>query len=88
MPFFRLILLLLLAAYSASAQEQEQASAAEPRELPAEVAAEFDERLAEIEAQKKNVARLSKQFESSEGLLADIIGARMDVVWTALDSHV
>ncbi len=40
MPAFRLILLFLLAAFSASAQEQQQA--AEPQELPAEVAAEFD----------------------------------------------
>ncbi len=87
MPAFRLLLpalLLLLAAFSTYAQDPEQPAVAEPRELPAEDVAEFDARLAEIEAQKKIVARLSKQFESSEGLIADIIGARMDVVWTAM----
>jgi len=86
MSLIRLILLVLLSAQVALAQEpeQEQPTAAEPRELPAEVVAEFDERLAEIKAQKKIVARLSKQFESSEGLVADIISARMDVVRTAM----
>lgn len=84
MPAFRLILLVLLSAQIALAQEQEQPTAAEPQELSAEDVAEFDARLAEIEAQKKIVARLSKQFESSEGLIADIISARMDVAWTAM----
>ena len=86
MSLIRLILLVLLSAQVALAQEpeQEQPTAAEPRELPAEDVAEFDARLAEIEAQKKIVARLSKQFESSEGLIADIISARMDVAWTAM----
>jgi len=86
MSLFRLILLVLLSAQIALAQEpeQEQPTAVEPRELPAEDVAEFDARLAEIEAQKKIVARLSKQFESSEGLIADIISARMDVAWTAM----
>ena len=82
MPAFRLILLVLLSAQIALAQEQP--TAAEPQELSAEDVAEFDARLAEIEAQKKIVARLSKQFESSEGLIADIISARMDVAWTAM----
>ena len=87
MPACRLLLpalLLLLAAFSTHAQDPEQPAVAEPRELPAEDVAEFDARLAEIEAQKKIVARLSKQFKSSEGLIADIISARMDVAWTAM----
>ena len=84
MPFFRLILLLLLAAYSASAQEQEQATAAEPRELPAEVAAEFDERLAEIDAQKIAVARLAQQLKKTDGAIANVLNLRMDALWTQM----
>ena len=87
MPAFRLILLVLFSAQVVLAQEEPKVpdpEAVEQRELPAEDAASFDERLAEIAAQKKIVARLNKQFESSDGLLADIIGARMDVVWTGM----
>ena len=85
MPAFRLILLVLFSAQVVLAQEEPKVpdpEAVEQRELPAEDVAAFDERLAEIAAQKKIVARLSKQFESSDGLIADIIGARMDAVWT------
>ncbi len=87
MPVFRLILLVLFSAQVVLAQDEPAVpdpEAVEQRELPAENVAEFDERLAEIAAQKKIVARLSKQFKSSEGLAADIIGARMDVLWTAM----
>jgi len=86
-PVFRLILLVLFSAQVVLAQEEPAVpdpEAVEQRELPAENVAEFDERLAEIAAQKKIVARLSRQFKSSEGLVADIIGARMDVLWTAM----
>jgi small conductance mechanosensitive channel len=81
-PVFRLILLFLLAAFSASAQEQEQA--AEPLELPAEVAAEFDARLVEIKSQKKIVAQLAKRAEKSEGLIAEVLVARMDAAWVKM----
>jgi small conductance mechanosensitive channel len=86
-PVFRLILLVLFSAQVVLAQDEPAVpdpEAVEQRELPAENVAEFDERLVEIAAQKKIVARLSKQFKSSEGLAADIIGARMDVLWTAM----
>ena len=84
MPFSRLILLLLLAAFSTHAQEQEQPAVAEPRELPAEVAAEFDARLAEIKAQKKIVGQLAKRAEESEGPIAEVLSLRMDSVWTQM----
>ena len=84
MPAIRLILLLLLAALSASAQEQEQATAAEPRELPAEIAAKFDARLDAIEAQKKAVVRLARQLEETDGMIANVVGLRMDSVWTQM----
>jgi len=84
MPAIRLILLLLLAAFSTHAQEQEQPAVAEPRELPAEVAAEFDARLAEIKAQKKIVGQLAKRAEKSEGPIAEVLSLRMDSVWTQM----
>jgi small conductance mechanosensitive channel len=82
MPAFRLILLFLLAAFSASAQEQEQA--AEPQELPAEVAAEFDARLAEIGARKRTVSRLAQQLEKTDGVIADVLSLRMDALWAQM----
>ena len=82
MPVFRLILLFLLAAFSASAQEQEQA--AEPQELPAEVAAEFDARLAEIGARKRTVSRLAQQLEKTDGVIADVLSLRMDALWAQM----
>ncbi len=87
MPAFRLILpalLLLLAAFSTYAQDPEQPAVAEPRELPAEIAAEFDARLDGIEAQKKAVARLAQQQEETDGMIADVLGLRMDSVWTQM----
>ena len=84
MPFSRLILLLLLAAFSASAQEQEQATAAELRELPVEIAAKFDARLAEIGARKRTVARLAQQLEKTDGVIADVLRVRMDALWTQM----
>ncbi len=87
MPFFRLILpalLLLLAAFSTYAQDPEQPAVAEPRELPPEIAAEFDARLDGIEAQKKAVARLAQQLEKTDGMIADVLGLRMDAVWTQM----
>ena len=84
MPAIRLILLLLFAAFSTHAQEQEQSAAAEPRELPPEIAAKFDARLDRIEAQKKTVARLAQQQVETDGMIADVLGLRMDTVWTQM----
>ena len=82
MPAFRLILLLLLAAFSTHAQEQ--SAAAEPRELPPEIAAKFDARLERIEAQKKVVARLTQQQEDTDGMIANVLSVRMDSIWTQM----
>ena len=84
MSLIRLILLVLLSAQIALAQEQEQPTAAEPQELSAEVAAEFDARLAEIEAQKIAVARLAQQLEKTDGVIADVLSLRMDALWTQM----
>lgn len=87
MSLFRLILpalLLLLAAFSTYAQDPEQPAVAESRELPAEDIAEFDARLAEIEAQKIAVARLAQQLEETDGMIADVLGLRMDALWTQM----
>jgi len=87
-PVFRLILLFLLAAFSASAQEQqqeqEQPTTAEPRELPIELAAEFDARLDTIEARKIAVVRLAQQLEKTDGVIADVLSLRMDALWTQM----
>ncbi len=84
MSLFRLILLVLLSAQVALAQEPGQPTAAEPRELPPEIAAKFDARLDRIEAQKKAVARLAQQLEETDGMIADVLGLRMDSVWTQM----
>ncbi|MCH7636405.1 MAG: hypothetical protein IIA12_01885, partial [Proteobacteria bacterium] len=87
MSLFRLILpalLLLLAAFSTYAQDPEQSAVAESRELPAEDVAEFDARLVEIEAHKIAVARLAQQLEETDGMIADVLGLRMDALWSQM----
>jgi len=56
----------------------------QPRELPPEIAAKFDARLDAIEAQKKAVARLALQLEDTDGMIADVLGVRMDSVWAQM----
>jgi len=82
MKFQKALFVLLLFAQLASAQEE--AVAPEPLELPADVAAQLDVRLADIEAQRKVVDRLSRKFKSSEGLEADLYSGRMDAVWASM----
>jgi len=90
MPAFRLILFVLLSAQVVLAQEptpeqdQEPPQAVEPQELPPEIAAGFDARMAEIAAQKEAVKQLAKRLEKSEGLIAAVLGARMDAVWNRM----
>ena len=84
MRAFQLVLLVLLSAQIALAQEQEQATAAEPLELPAKVAANFDARLATLAAQKISYHQLNERLGKSEGLMADVITARIDAVWTEI----
>jgi small conductance mechanosensitive channel len=90
MRAFQLILLVLFSAQVALAQEpaseqgQEPATVVELPELPAEIAAEFDARLAEIAERKRIVDQLAERLGKSEGVFADVIGARMDGVWTKM----
>ena len=82
MSLSRALVFLLLVAQLASAQEETVAP--EPIQLPAEIAAQFDEKIEAIEAQELAAARLRKSFESSEGLEADIYGGRIDEVSAAI----
>lgn len=76
-----LMVLVLLAQF---ANAQEDAVSTGPTELPAETAAQYDARIAAIEAQRRAVVRLRKNFDSTEGLEADIYGGRMDSVWSEM----
>jgi small conductance mechanosensitive channel len=82
MKFQKALFVLILIAQGASAQED--AIAPEPLELPEDVAAQLDERIEAIEAQKRASARLIKKFESSEGLEATLYGGRVDSVWAEM----
>jgi small conductance mechanosensitive channel len=83
-----LLLLVLLAALPAHGQEDaaeaENIEASEPVELPADIAAQFEERIAAIGRQERAANRLRKSFGSSQGLEAAIYGGRLDTVWAAM----
>jgi len=78
------LLALLLATQLASAQEETVAP--ELLELPADVTAEFERRVAAIERQEQVVAKLRSSFDQAEGLMADIYGGRVDALWAAMFS--
>ena len=88
MRYCRTLLALLCVAQFAFAQEEPAAPETdEPVELvalPADVAAEFAERVAAIEAQEAAVANLRGQFEQAEGLTADLLAGRVDALWAAM----
>jgi len=76
------LLALLLVTQLASAQEETVAP--ELLELPADVAAQFQQRIASIERQEAAVAQLKKSIEQSDGLMADVYIGRADAVWAAM----
>jgi len=90
MPAFRLILLVLFSAQVVLAQEpepeQDQEPAVVPQELPAKIAAGFNERLTKIALQKISYHQLAERLDESEGLMANVLGARVDAVWTEIFS--
>ena len=82
MYLLRTLVALLLVTQLASAQDE--AVAPELLELPAEIAAEFEQRVATIERQELAVKTLSKRLEDAEGLSADLYGGRIDSIWAAM----
>ena len=49
-----------------------------------QVSARFEQALADIAAQKKDIQRLDEREKEIEGMLANILGARRDRLWTAM----
>jgi small conductance mechanosensitive channel len=52
--------------------------------LPEEVIAEFDQALAEIAENRADVAMLDARTTGSDGIMADVMAARRDLLWTAM----
>jgi len=82
MKLHKPLFVLLLIAQIASAQEDPVPT--EPRELSEDVAAQLDERIGAIEAQKRASTRLVKNFNASGGLQATLYGDRVDTIWAAM----
>ncbi len=78
----RTLVALLLVSQLASAQEETVAP--ELLELPADVAAQFEQRIAAIESQELTVEQLNKSLAGAQGLRADLYGGRVDSVWAAM----
>jgi small conductance mechanosensitive channel len=72
----------LCLSFPAGAQETEGPAGLEP--LPAEVAARFDQALADIELQKNDIERTGERLGDFEGTPADILAARRDREWTTM----
>lgn len=65
---------------------QEEAVAPELLELPAEVMAQFESRVASIEQQELAIMQLNKNLEDADGLSAKLYGRRIDAIWAAMFS--
>lgn len=67
---------------SASAQETDGRVDSGP--LPEQVAARFDQAIADIEVDKEDIHRIEERLTDLEGIPADILGARRDRLWTSM----
>jgi small conductance mechanosensitive channel len=74
--------MVLLSLNPAFAQEAGEGS--ELRPLPEQISAQFDQILADIALQKKDVERLGMRAEELEGEFVKILVARQDRVWTSM----
>jgi len=70
---------------SASAQETNEGSRLQP--LPDQIAARFDQALADIEDQKEDIESTEARLGGFEGAPAEILSARRDRVWTSMFSN-
>ncbi len=66
------------------ASAQDETVAPELLELPADIAAEFEQRVVAIQQQELAVEQLNKNLEGAEGLRADLYGGRVDSIWAAM----
>jgi small conductance mechanosensitive channel len=64
------------------------AQLAELEPLSEELAAQFDLRVAQMQTNSEDFLRLKLRVAESEGLAADVFGARMDRLWTSNLKHI
>ena len=74
--------MVLLSLNPAIAQEAGEGPELQP--LPEQISAQFDQTLADIALQKKDVERLGMRAEVLEGAFVKILVARQDRVWTSM----
>ena len=88
MPVFRLLLITLFAVAPAFAQAPaDESVSADLKELPAELAAEFEQRIQTIEEQEVAVKQIRESYAQAEGLMATLYGGRVDAVWADMFSE-
>jgi small conductance mechanosensitive channel len=83
------LIAILFAAHflSGPANAQESEGRVDPQPLPDQVAAGFDQLLADIEDQKEEIRNIEARIGDFEGALADVLTARRDRVWTSMFSN-
>jgi small conductance mechanosensitive channel len=69
---------------SGPAIAQESEGRVDPQPLPDQVAARFDQMLADIESQKEDIRDTEVRIGDFEGAPADVLRARRDRVWTLM----
>jgi small conductance mechanosensitive channel len=57
---------------------------AAPEALPEEIAAQFDQQLADIDLQRSDIATLETRAAGREGIMAEILLTRRDRLWTSM----
>lgn len=78
------LLALLFVVQLAGAQEEAVAPAL--LAMPADITAQFEQRIAEIEQQELVIKQLNESFRGAEGLRADLYAGRIDSVWAQMFS--
>lgn len=63
---------------------QETTGQVDLQPLPEQVVARFDQMLAEIEVQKEDIKSLDARSADYEGLIAELLGTRRDILWTSM----
>ena len=74
--------------WSGPASAQEADGAVDLQPLPEQVAAQFDQKLANIEAQKDDIKDLDARSADHDGFIADLLGTRRDRLWTSMFQNI
>lgn len=85
MTLFRFLIVAMFAVAPAFAQAPaDEGGSAGLKPLPAELAADFEQRIQSIEEQEVAVKQIRDSYAEADGLMAELYGSRVDSVWAEM----